>query len=727
MRRSVGMLTVVLALLVVTVAARGLGHEAQGTAPATGHQAPGTVAKRSITDLDLLDFVWLADPQIAPDGRSVAVVRVTVDRERDTYASAIWSVSTDGSFQPRPLTSGPRDTTPRWSSDGAMLAFLRETDHDGQPDPGQVFAIDVRGGDARPLTRLPEGVASYAWSPDGRTLAAVSAVAVAAPPADRGRAKPSDVRVITRATFRADGSGYRDGARHSRVFLVPIHESRVPELGRALPGSRLGELDPVFSRDGKTLFFRGRDVEEADFAPPKTLLYATAAAGGEPRVVATVHGTASDLVPSPDGRLLAFEGTANATPMRSYSRPDLFVADVATGAVRNLTAHDDADIGGGLAGDQRAPHASGGSGPAWTANGSALLVVSAARGRANVVQVRVSDGSESPVTTGDQEVQDFSESADGKGLVILLATPTSIGDLFLADLAPGSSSALHRLTSVNERLFEVVDLPDPQAFSVKSFDGQTIDGWYVAPPGFDPHKKYPLILQVHGGPHAAYGYTFTHEFLAQAARGYVVAYVNPRGSTTYGEEFGNVIQYRYPGDDYRDLMAAVDAMIAKGFVDPNRLGVTGGSGGGLLTNWIIGHTDRFKAAVSQRSIADWEAWWYAADFTLFLPTWFRKAPWQDREDFMARSPITYADQIKTPLMLVDGDADYRTPPTAGGEAMFRALKLRHIPVAMVRVPNEGHELSRSGHPWHRVDRLRHIGNWFDKWLQDKPHPEYDAP
>jgi dipeptidyl aminopeptidase/acylaminoacyl peptidase len=270
-------------------------------------------------------------------------------------------------------------------------------------------------------------------------------------------------------------------------------------------------------------------------------------------------------------------------------------------------------------------------------------------------------------------------------------------------------------------------VPAPEEFEFTSFDGRKVQGWYITPPAFDRTKKYPLILQIHGGPHAAYGYTFTHEFVAQAARGYIVAYVNPRGSTSYGADFGNVIQYHYPGDDYADLMRAVDDLLSRGFVDRDRLGVTGGSGGGLLTNWIIGHTDRFHAAVSQRSIADWEGWWYAADFTLFQPSWFRKAPWQDRADYVARSPITYADDIHTPLMLVDGDADYRTPPTAGGEAMFRALKLRHVPVVMVRVPNEGHELSRSGQPWHRIDRLRHIANWFDKWLQGKSMPEYDAP
>src|SRR5581483_8505212 len=241
----------------------------------------------------------------------------------------------------------------------------------------------------------------------------------------------------------------------------------------------------------------------------------------------------------------------------------------------------------------------------------------------------------------------------------------------------------------------------------------------------DPSKKYPLILNIHGGPHAAYGFTFDHEFQWMAAKGYVVLYPNPRGSSSYGGDFGNIIQYHYPGDDYKDLMAGVDEVIRRGYVDPKRLAVTGGSGGGLLTNWVITQTDRFAAAASQRSIADWAAWWYTADFTLFHPTWFKTPPFQDPADYAVRSPITYVRNIKTPLMLIEGEADYRTPPNTGGETMFRALKILKKPVVMVRFPGESHELSRSGKPWHRVERLQHIVNWFDKYLQDKPMPQYE--
>ena len=233
-----------------------------------------------------------------------------------------------------------------------------------------------------------------------------------------------------------------------------------------------------------------------------------------------------------------------------------------------------------------------------------------------------------------------------------------------------------------------------------------------------------MILNIHGGPHAAYGYVFMHEFQWMAAKGYVVLYPNPRGSSSYGQEFGNVIQYRYPGDDYKDLMAGVDELVKRGFADPARLGVTGGSGGGVLTNWTITRTDRFKAAVSQRSISDWANWWYTADFTQFQPSWFRGAPFEVPQEFAERSAITHVARVKTPLMLVEGESDQRTPAAAGGEPMFRALKYRKVPTVMVRFPGETHDLSRTGQPWHRIERLRHILGWFDKWLKGEKRAEF---
>ena len=290
-----------------------------------------------------------------------------------------------------------------------------------------------------------------------------------------------------------------------------------------------------------------------------------------------------------------------------------------------------------------------------------------------------------------------------------------------------AAAAPKKLTTFNDALFGQLTMNEPEEIWYTSFDGRKIQGWILKPPAFDATKKYPFILQIHGGPHAAYGNTFTHEFQWMAAKGYVVLYTNPRGSSNYGQDFGNIIQFNYPGDDYKDLMAGVDEVLKKGYIDETRLGVTGGSGGGLLTNWVVTQTTRFKAAVSQRDISDWSNFWYTADFTLFTPTWFRKAPFEDPADFAKRSPITHVAKIQTPLMFILGDEDYRTPPAAGGEDLFRALKYLKRPTVMVRFPGESHELSRSGRPWHRIERLQHIVGWFDKWLLGKENATYEPP
>jgi dipeptidyl aminopeptidase/acylaminoacyl peptidase len=296
-----------------------------------------------------------------------------------------------------------------------------------------------------------------------------------------------------------------------------------------------------------------------------------------------------------------------------------------------------------------------------------------------------------------------------------------IGDLF----AIAEDGAQTRLTNANEKLWSELNLTDAEEFTYTSFDGKRIQAWIQKPPDFNEHKKYPLILDIHGGPHTAYGWVFDHEFQWMAAKGYVVLYPNPRGSTSYGQDFGNIIQYHYPGDDYRDLMIGVDEVIKRGYIDPKKLGVTGGSGGGVLTDWTVTHNDRFAAAVSQRDISNWASWWYTADFTLFQPNWFKAPPFQDPQDYTSRSAITFVQNIRTPMMFVLGEADYRTPPDSGGEQLFRALKFLKRPTAIVMFPRETHELSRSGEPWHRIERLDHIMGWFDKWLMGAPHPEYD--
>jgi dipeptidyl aminopeptidase/acylaminoacyl peptidase len=430
---------------------------------------------------------------------------------------------------------------------------------------------------------------------------------------------------------------------------------------------------------------------------------------------------------SPDGKQFTFIAAVNK-PVRSYSQSDLWILDVTPNAKpRNLTDTFDYDIGGGLTGDQSAPRGGSGSNPIWTADGRSVISVYAKEGRANVAAFAAGNGRLTEITRGDQSVSSFRTTPDASRFVYILSTPTRVGDLFwLEGSSERTTGAAKQLTRFNEALFSQLNLTEPKEIWYQSFDGKRIQAWAQLPPDFDSQKKYPLILNIHGGPHAAYGFIFDHEFQWMAARGYVVLYPNPRGSTTYGQEFGNVIQYNYPGDDYKDLMAGVDELIKAGYIDEQKLGVTGGSGGGVLTNWTIGHTTRFAAAVSQRDISDWADWWYTADFAQFQPYWFKGAPFEDPEDFKRRSGITYIDKVTTPLMLVLGEADWRTPTGAGGEQMFRALKYRKIPTVMVRFPNESHELSRSGQPWHRVERLQHIVGWFDRWLLGVSKPEYEV-
>jgi len=680
--------------------------------------------KRSITEKDLFDFTWVGDPQVAPDGSRVVFVRVGANDKRNGYNTSLWVVSTT-TGDVHQLTNNTRDSAPRWSPDGKYLAFVRVTEKDGKPDQPQLFMMNMAGGESFRFTSLPKGVTQPAWSPDGKSIAFLSTTN----PEDARRTDSetdheSDVRVITRAVYRSNDAGYLDPRRPMHLWVVQVPRNSDDKVSpKQLTTGRFSEGSIVWAKDGSQIYFTSVRIDEPYYELPKTDIYALPAAGGEPVRLTTLNMEARAFALSPNGRQLAFIGSTTQ-PINSYSQPDLWVIDLMPGAKpRNVTAGFDYDVGAGVSGDNDPPRAAGANVPIWTADGGAIVEVYAKEGKANLGLFETATGKLAEITRGNQAVIAFRATPDGSRLVYTVSTPTRIGDLFYLER---SAAQPKRLASLNDAVFSNINLTEPEEVWYTSFDGKRIQAWLQKPPAFDAQKKYPLILDIHGGPHTAYGYVFDHEFQWMAAKGYVVLYPNPRGSTSYGQEFGNIIQYRYPGDDYKDLMAGVDEVIKRGYIDTNKLGVTGGSGGGLLTNWTIGQTTRFAAAVSQRDIANWADWWYSADFTLFQPNWFKAPPFEDPEDYKARSPITYIKNVKTPLMLILGESDYRTPPGAGGEEMFRALKFRKIPTVMVRFPNESHELSRAGQPGHRVERLEHIVGWFDHWLMGVPKPEYEV-
>ncbi|HEX4638743.1 MAG TPA: S9 family peptidase [Chthoniobacterales bacterium] len=739
--------------------------------------------KRNVTEKDLWDFVWVGDPQISPDGSRVAFVRVTVNEKKEGYNTSIWVVPTAGGEEPHQLTKGEHDSTPRWSPDGKFLLFVRATEKDGKPEEPQLSILSMAGGDSFSFTDLPKGAGNPVWSPDGKTIAftsetnpedlakqekkkkkeeelkkAVRGISPSASPqsakspGEKSPTKPvedeaakkaeseseheSDVRVITRAVYREDNEGYADPKHPAHIWTIPAPRNADEKVQpKQLTSGRFEEGNIVWSKDGALIYFISLHVDEPYYDRPKSELYSIPANGGNATKLNTIDMDVGGLSLSPDGKQLAFVASITQ-PVNSYTQPDLWIVDLTADAKpRNLTEKFDFDVGNGPFGDNAPPRAGGHNQPIWTADGKSLIDVYGKQGKAILASFDATSGAVTDLLGGNQAVLQVRASKDTSKLACTISTPTRITDLFVLDRPAfaeatagrqSTNSEPKQITDLNKELFSKLNLTEPEEISYKSFDGKTIQAWVQKPPGFNPATKYPLILNIHGGPHAAYGSIFEHEFQWMAAKGYVVLYPNPRGSTTYGQDFGNVIQYHYPGDDFKDLMAGVDEVIKRGYVDEKKLGVTGGSGGGLLTNWVVGQTPRFAAAVAQRDIASWAHWWYTADFTLFQPLWFKGPPFEQEEDFKARSPITYIKDVKTPMMFILGEVDYRTPPSAGGEEMFRALKFRKIPTVMVRFPNESHELSRSGQPWHRVERLQHIVGWFDKWLMGVAKPEYDV-
>jgi len=695
-------------------------------------------SKRSVTEKDLFRFQWIGDPQVSPDGSQVVFVRVSVNDKKDGYETSLWTVATDGSSEPRRLTNGKHDSEPRWSPDGKWIVFVRgsgEPPNNGKPPASQLALLSLGGGEAWTFTDLPRAVGDPAWSPDSKRIAFLCD----ANPDDMAKKlknhaggdpeHESDVRIITRAVYRFNGAGFLDPKHHRHIWIVDMPTSSEAKVTpKQLTTGEFDEQEPSFTPNGRRIIFHASRVIEPYYELPQSDILSVSPNGGDVQLISKVKlggllGGISDMVLSPDGKRVAFVGAVQE-PVRSYAEPDLWTLELTPGAVaKNLTANYDFDVNSGVGGDNRAPRAAGRLAPAWSKDGSHLLDVVAKDGRAILVRIDAESGKVTEVSHGDQAVEQFTNTDDGRVVVMNISTPTMVDELFVLN----KDGSQRQITNLNGPLFSELNVSEPEEFWYTSFDGKKIQAWIQKPPDFDPAKKYPLILNIHGGPHTAYGWVFDHEFQWMAAKGYVVLYPNPRGSTSYGQEFGNIIQYKYPGDDYKDLMVGVDEMLKKGYIDQTKLGVTGGSGGGLLTDWTVGHTHRFAAAVAQRDIADWASWWYTADFTLFQPNWFKAPPFDDFQDYVNRSPITYIKNVDTPMMFILGDADYRTPPTSGGEQMFRALKYMHKPAVMVRFPGESHELSRSGQPWHRIERLENIVGWFDMYLMGISKPEYQMP
>ena len=663
---------------------------------------PAMGPTRYFTGDDLFNLEVATDPQISPDGRTIAYVRKSNDIMTDKARSTIWLIDV-ASGQQRPLLAGSGSYfSPQWSPDGTRLAYVAA--EGGNP---QLYVRWMASGESARITGLPDGPDSLAWSPDGRRIAYSMFVPDDGPKLGKAPDKPEGAKwadplqVIDMVTYRADGAGYLKPG-YEQIFWVPADGGAPTQLTFGATHAGGGQIS--WTPDSRAILFSANLGKDWERQPVNSEVYRVSIDGGAPVALTSRDGPDNSPAVSPDGRHIAYVGFDDRK--RSYENTRLYVMNVDGSGSRVLTPNLDRSV----------------ASPVWSADSRAVYVQVEDRGTNKVERVGL-DGSVREVATGltgsglDRPYAGGEFSVARTGAVALTA-----GDqLHPSDVAVTAGGALRRLTRLNEQLQAKV-MGQPQKLAVaSSYDQRPIDAWMIMPPDFDPAKKYPLILEIHGGPFSAYGPQFSTDDQLYAAAGYVVLYTNPRGSTSYGEEFANQIDKAYPGHDYDDLISAVDAAIATGHVDPNNLFVTGGSGGGVLTAWIVGKTDRFRAAATQKPVINWSSFELTSDgATFFSPYWFAKKPWEDPQGYWARSPLSLVGNVKTPTLVVVGSEDYRTPDSEA-EQYYEALQLRGIPTAFVKVPGASHG-GIAARPSQAAAKASAILAWFDRYRTDKPKP-----
>ncbi|WP_242097240.1 S9 family peptidase [Sphingomonas sp. CROZ-RG-20F-R02-07] len=674
---------------------------ASGTAMAqVPPPAPEAVGpSRRFDPRDAFALSQASDVQISPDGRRIAYTRATGDIMTDGDRREVWLVDVaTGRQTPLGVAGSSR---PRWSPDGTRLAFTARAD--GQKP--QVYVRWMETGTSAAITALPESPTDIAWSPDGRMIGFTMFV-----PGDGTRlgtpiAKPEGakwaepLKIIGQVHYRADGAGYlRPGYNH--VFAVSADGGAARQL-------TFGAYDDgrsvAWSADSRHLLIAANRGKDPERDPLNSDIFAVDANSGALTQLTTRAGPDEEPVASPDGRLIAFVGFDDR--LLGYQNHRLSVMNADGTGVRVLTAGLDRDVGD----------------PQWSGDGRAVFVKYADHGVTKVARVdlsghvtTVAEGLASGELDRPYSSGDYSVSRGGT-IAATIGDAAHPGDVAVAT----RGGALKPLTMLNAQLFAGKTLAAVRPLAVtSSADRLPIDAWMVTPPDFDPARKYPLILEIHGGPFASYGPVWSTDDQLYAAAGYIVVYANPRGSTSYGEDFANRIHHDYPSKDYDDLMSVVDAAIAGGSVDPNALFVTGGSGGGLLTAWIVGKTDRFKAAVTQKPVINWTSEVLTTDgYTSMAKYWFGKMPWEDPEQYWRRSPLSLVGNVKTPTAVMVGEDDHRTPPSEA-EQFYAALQIRAVPTVLIRVPSASHG-GLADRPSQLVAENAAILAWFDRY---RPRP-----
>lgn len=638
-------------------------------------------ARDRLSLADYLEFEDVQSPRLSPDGRQIIYTRRWVDKLNDRWESSLWIMDADGGRN-RFLVNG---ANARWSPDGTRIAYLAP----GEPTGSQIHVrwMDAEGAVTQ-VTRVTEAPADHEWSPDGRTIAFRMNVpmkeqwSVAIPPAPRGAKWVEAPYIVEKLAYRRDRVGFTDqGFR--QLFVVPSDGG----TARQLTEGPYEHGAPTWTPDGRALVFSALREADADWRWRESEIYAVQVTDRTVRQLTTRKGPDANPTVSPDGRWIAYTGFDSTDATWTDSR--LYVMTAAGTGHRVLTASLD-----------RSPQ-----NLAWAHDNSGVWFTVDDQGTRNLWFAPLS-GPVRQVTRGTHllTVTDIGRNGMAVGVVTSFQQPNDVVTFSLRQ--PG----LRQLTRVNDDILDGKTLAEVEEIWYPSADGLRIQGWIMKPPGFEPARKYPMMLVIHGGPHAMYGVGFNFAWQEHAANGYVVLYTNPRGSTGYGSEFGNAIKNAYPGKDYDDLMAGVDSTVGRGYVDPANLFVYGCSGGGVLTAWIVGHTDRFAAASANCPVTNWLSFVGTTDG----PSWYRNfehLPWDDPSEHLRRSPLMYVGNVTTPTMLMTGVRDLRTPMPQT-EEYYQALRLRNVPSAMVRFNEEWH--GTSSRPSNFLRTQAFLRHWFKK-------------
>ncbi|MFP4345398.1 MAG: S9 family peptidase [Anaerolineales bacterium] len=668
--------------------------------------------KRTITAEDLYRFNLVSHAELSPDGLQVVYALQRVDEESEKKYSNLWVVPAEGG-EPRQFTMGDQvDAQPRWSPDGKSIAFISNRQEEKQP---QLYLIPFGGGEARKLTDLQGEFGSFEWSPDGKRLVLQfrkkDPEAIEREKDEKKKELGVVYRRIDRLFYSEDAVGWYPRERW-HLWIIDVETGEATQLTE---GAVYDETFPSWSPDGEEIVFLSNRTEDPDLDPDYVDLFVIPAEGGEMRRIDTPIGVKQHPVYSPDGRWIAYLGREGRSDW--WKNTLLWVVPAGgaaggSGEARDLTGQHDITASGFTLNDigsvKMMP-------PTWSPDGRTLYVQMAQHGRVMLDAVSVEDGSLETLVEGEGVVGVYNFDAGRERLMYFWGEMQDPVQLYLYELNSGES---RRLTHLNAFLDEI-DLGNVEEVWFEGADGNELQGWILKPPGFDPEKRYPSILEIHGGPLGQYGFFFMHEFYYLAAQGYVVYFSNPRGGIGYGEEHAEAIWGGWGAADYADLMAWADYVEGESYIDPECMGVTGGSYGGYMTAWIIGHTDRFEAAVAQRSVTNLISMWGSSDGNwIFQRPFGDKAPYESIEGLWASSPMKHVGNAKTPTLVIHSEQDLRCP-LEQGQQLFVALKTLGVDTEFIVFPGEPHGLSRMGRTDRRIARLEAIGRWFATYLKDR--------